>query len=88
MALIHPANNIPREYTTIRRGYKKAGATLPSVKEIDEVDDEKSVSGYSRVTLAPPPINTGAANQTRAEGSSMAFNDPWTHQRSPGGEKL
>ena len=80
-ALVHPANNIPEAFTTIRHGYKKDDFGLPSIKEVAEESDDEPV-GYKRVTLVPPQINTnGNGNMTRAEGSPMAFNDPWAANR-------
>ena len=89
LALVHPANNIPQEYTTARHGYKKEGSNLPSIKEVPEEEDDEPVAGYKKVTLVPPPINTGVnKNPTRAEGSPMTFNDPWAHRPSPTAERF
>ncbi|KAI4147546.1 MAG: hypothetical protein LQ340_005506 [Diploschistes diacapsis] len=87
-SLINPAEIMPQEYTTIRHGYKKEGSKLPSIKEVSEDEDDEPVAGYKKATLVPPPINTGAYNKSRAEGSPMTFNDPWAHRPSPTAERF
>ena len=89
LAIVHPANNIPESYTTIRHGYKKEGFKLPSIKEVSEEEEDEPVAGYKKVTLVPPTNNASSSkNQTRADGSPVTFNDPWAHRPSPTAEKF
>jgi hypothetical protein len=63
---------------TIGHAYKRSGfrlpAEIPSTKEIiDEAEeDEDAVAGYSRVTLAPPHVQSHVPQ----------FSDPWANRSS------
>ena len=81
---IHPGKYLPQDYTTVSHAYKKPGFRTPAVKVVDEA---QPASGYSRVSLVPPPLQPTGPPMSQMENPRY-FTDPWSNRPSPGPERF
>lgn len=81
---VHPGKYLPQDYTTVSHAYKKPGFRTPAVKVVDEV---QPASGYSRVSLVPPPLQPTGPPMGQMENPRY-FTDPWSNRPSPGPERF